>query len=142
MYEKIKEIIESGRYELSDMLKKIDTIWLQGDVTEEQKTELVKLAQEKANPENSYAPLQKQIELAFSEINALKERVDKLENQDPQPEPEPQEEYPPYKQPTGAHDAYNTGDKMTYTDGKKYICQMDNCVWSPDTYPAGWKLVE
>ena len=38
------------------------------------------------------------------------------------------EEYPAWVQPTGAHDAYNTGDKMTYTDGKRYICQMDNCV--------------
>ncbi len=50
------------------------------------------------------------------------------------------DEYPAWVQPTGAHDAYNTGDKMTYTDGKRYICQMDNCVWGPDVYPAGWKL--
>lgn len=143
MYEIVKNVINSGRFELNDILKKIDTLWVQGDITEEQKTELVNLAREKASPEDSYAPLQEQIELAFNEINALKERVDKLENQDPQPEPDqdPQEEYPPYKQPTGAHDAYNTGDKVTY-NGKKYICQMDNCVWSPDTYPAGWKLAE
>lgn len=53
------------------------------------------------------------------------------------------DEYPAWVQPTGAHDAYhNTGDKMTYGDGKRYICQMDNCVWGPDVYPAGWKLAE
>lgn len=51
------------------------------------------------------------------------------------------EEYPEYIQPTGAHDAYNTGDKVTY-NGKHYVCQMDGCVWNPATYPAGWEEVE
>ena len=51
------------------------------------------------------------------------------------------EEYPPYVQPTGAHDAYNTGDKVTY-NGQRYICRMDGCVWDPDTYPAAWERVE
>lgn len=50
------------------------------------------------------------------------------------------EEWPEFVQPTGAHDAYNTGDKVTF-EGKHYICQMDNCVWNPDQYPAAWKLV-
>lgn len=44
MYDVIKNVIESGRYELNDMLKKIDTIWIQGDITEEQKKELVMVA--------------------------------------------------------------------------------------------------
>ena len=52
----------------------------------------------------------------------------------------PVEEYPAYIQPTGAHDSYNTGDKVLF-NGKKYTCKMDNCVWSPETYPAGWEEV-
>lgn len=47
---------------------------------------------------------------------------------------------PEYKQPSGAHDAYNTGDKVTFK-GKKYECIKDNCVWDPEIYPDGWKLV-
>lgn len=54
---------------------------------------------------------------------------------------DPSIEYPDFKQPTGAHDAYNTGDKVTY-NGKHYISKIDNNVWSPDDYPAGWELVE
>lgn len=46
--------------------------------------------------------------------------------------------WPDFVQPTGAHDAYNTGDKITF-EGKRYICQMDNCAYSPSAYPAGWK---
>lgn len=127
MYETIKSVIESGRYELSDMLKKIDTIWLQGDITEEQKTELVKLSQEKANPENSYAPLQEQIDNLFqitgtlqADVKTLSDKVAKLEGGEIEPEP-PSTEYPEYKQPSGSHDAYYKGDKVTFK-GKKYIC--------------------
>ena len=41
MYEIFKNVINSKRYNLDDMLKKIDTFWVQGDITEEQKNELV-----------------------------------------------------------------------------------------------------
>lgn len=139
MYEIIKTVIESKRYELADMLEKIDTMWLQGEITEEQKTELVDLARENAKPENSYSDLQKQIEQAFSEIAALKVRVDKLDGTEPGPE-----EYPEYVQPTGAHDAYHKDDKVTYKD-KKYICIAPEdvaVVWDPETYPAYWQIVE
>lgn len=120
------------------MLEKIDTMWLQNKITEEQKTELVDLARENAKTENSYSDLQKQIEQAFSEIAALKVRVDKLDGTEPDPE-----EYPEYVQPTGAHDAYHKDDKVTYKD-KKYICiaPEDVVVWDPETYPAYWQIVE
>lgn len=48
------------------------------------------------------------------------------------------EEWPEFVQPTGAQDAYKTGDKVTY-NGKHYVSLIDNNVWSPDTYPAGWQ---
>lgn len=147
MYDIIKNVIASGSYELTDILKKIDTIWLQGALTEEQRTELIELARASADPENSYAPLQSQIDTLYTNMTemgktilSLADKITKLEGGSVTP-PET-EEYPAWVQPTGAHDAYTTGDKMTYTDGKRYICQMDNCVWGPDTYPAGWKLVE
>lgn len=30
------------------------------------------------------------------------------------------------------------GDKGTWK-GQHYICQLDNCTWNPDQYPAAWK---
>ena len=147
MYDIIKNVIASGSYELTDILKKIDTIWIQGALTEEQRKELVDLARTSADPENSYAPLQKQINTLYANMTemgktilSLTDKVSKLDGGSVTP-PET-EEYTAWVQPTGAHDAYNTGDKMTYTDGKRYVCQMDNCVWGPDVYPAGWKLAE
>ena len=48
------------------------------------------------------------------------------------------DEYPEWVQPTGAHDAYNTGDKVSY-NGKRYVCTIDANTYAPDVY--GWKSV-
>lgn len=48
------------------------------------------------------------------------------------------EEWPDFVQPTGAHDAYNTGDKVSF-NGEHYICKMDGCTWSPEDYPEAWE---
>lgn len=48
------------------------------------------------------------------------------------------EECPEWVQPTGAHDAYNTGDCVTY-NGKQYVSLIDGNVWSPSAYPQGWE---
>jgi chitodextrinase len=46
---------------------------------------------------------------------------------------------PVWRQPTGAQDAYNTGDRVRYPDedGAVYASTVDNNVWSPDVY--GWE---
>ena len=48
------------------------------------------------------------------------------------------DEWPEFVQPTGAHDAYNKGDKVTF-EGKHYISLIDGNVYSPTAYPAGWQ---
>ena len=141
LYGIIKNVLNAKEYELATMLTKIKTLWMEGDISDAQKEELVELARENAKPENSYAPLQNQIDTLFANYKELAQEILALKNGGVTPE-EPTEEYPPYVQPSGAHDAYNTGDKMTYTDGDKYICQTDGCVWGPDVYPNGWKKVE
>ena len=52
-------------------------------------------------------------------------------------------EIPVWKQPTGAQDAYNKGDKVHYPDADSpvYVSTIDNNVWSPDAYPQGWEVV-
>jgi len=44
-------------------------------------------------------------------------------------------------QPTGAHDAYNTGDKVLF-NGSTYESLINANTWSPTAYPAGWQLIE
>lgn len=49
------------------------------------------------------------------------------------------DEWPEWVQPTGAQDAYNTGDKVTF-EGAHYVSLIDGNIWSPAAYPAGWEL--
>lgn len=49
--------------------------------------------------------------------------------------------YPVWSQPTGAHDAYNKGDVVNY-NGTLYVSTVDGNVYSPDAYPAGWRVYE
>lgn len=54
----------------------------------------------------------------------------------------PQEEFPEWIQPTGAHDAYNTGDKVSHNE-KHWISLIDANVWEPsESVPTLWEEVE
>lgn len=48
--------------------------------------------------------------------------------------------YPVWVQPTGVHDAYQLGDRVSF-NGKNYESLINANVWSPSAYPAGWKEI-
>lgn len=74
--------------------------------------------------------------------------VDEPEPEQPEPEqPEeggddddPYKDVPDFVQPTGAHDAYNVGDRVKY-NGHVYESTMAGNTYSPDAYPQGWKML-
>lgn len=43
------------------------------------------------------------------------------------------EEFPEWVQPTGAHNIYNIGDKVSY-NGQHYVCTVDANVYAPGVY--------
>lgn len=47
---------------------------------------------------------------------------------------------PEWVQPTGAHDAYQIGDCVTF-NGHTYESKINANVFSPSVYPAGWTLI-
>ena len=155
MFNIFKNVIETSDFDLRDILNKIEESYIKSSLSKEEQTELEEMARQHAKPENSYASLQSQIDDLAQKIkelqvtinanaqgmSAIKEAVEKLGGVITPPEKPTEEEYPEYVQPTGAHDAYHVGDKITY-NGKHYECIFDGCVWTPDAYPAGWKLVE
>ena len=127
MYDVIKDVINTRRYVLADMLHKIDTLWAQGDIDDEQRTELIALAQGNANTAQEVNMLAK--------LEELEQRVKALETGST----EPGEAYPDYV----AGKWYYSGDKITF-EGGKYKCIAPDgavCTWSPKEYPAYWELV-
>lgn len=147
MYEVIEIVIDEGGYSLTDVLAKIEREWVLGHLTDEERDQLIEAARANAEPEGSMAPLQERmaaVELALKaaqeSIEAMDARLKKLEGQEP-PEPPIADEWPEFVRPTGAHDAYPKGAKVTYA-GKHYVSLIDGNVWPPDEYPQGWQLQE
>lgn len=52
--------------------------------------------------------------------------------------PDP-EVIPEWEQPDSTN-AYQIGDKVMF-EGKTYECVIANNIWSPASYPAGWKEI-
>ena len=46
---------------------------------------------------------------------------------------------PEWEQPDSTN-AYQIGDKVTF-EGKTYECVIANNIWSPASYPAGWREI-
>lgn len=44
----------------------------------------------------------------------------------------------PWVAPTGAHDAYQAGEYMRWTDEQIYRCTADATVHGPDVLPSAW----
>ena len=93
MYEIFKNALK-GQYELVDMLNKIAEYYIKGNLSKEEKEELEDEARNNANPENSYAPLETQLNEVFKRIKSLEGRVSILEGNNPEEPSEPVEEYP------------------------------------------------
>lgn len=140
MFETFQTIINAGGYDLDDLTQRIKTMYVMGELTEEEMKQLLESSQANAKPDDSYSPLPDRVKAIEELETTIEERLAKLEktSTDPDEPDEPADEWPEYKQPTGAHDAYHIGDKITY-NGKHYTCIYDGCVWTPDVYPQGWR---
>ena len=134
MYDIIMAAIQSGRFDLTDLTRKIGKYHIDGLLTDAQRDSLIAAARGKANPHNSYGEWQAEVDKIWVAIRALQAAA-------PVEQPEtPVDEYPAFVQPTGAHDAYPIGAKVTF-NGKRYTSNIAANVWAPDVYPAGWTLV-
>ena len=130
MYSIVENVIKNGNYNLNDIIRKIEVLWVQGSFTDEERNNLLLLARGEAKAENSVDVLEK--------LNELENRVRLLENG--KNVFEDTEEYPEYQDGKW----YYNGDKCSF-EGINYICIAPDgvaCVWSPSAYPQYWEEVE
>lgn len=138
MYKVTKSVIEMGGFDLTEILRKIDTLWLKGSITENERTELYAMAQTKAKAKDSIDIIAKISELA-AKVNALEIKLEGMESEAPEgtDEPVPYEEFVVGKW-------YYTGNHIRFK-GKNYVCTAPEgvvCVWSPEDYPSYWEVEE
>ena len=149
MYNDIMIIINNGEYNLADLLHRIDVLYTRGRLTDEEHEELTTKARENADQAVVYPNVEARVTELETWRLTVETRLKKLEEDtgevEPDPEPDPSDEYPDWHTPTGAHDAYYRDDKMTYTDGNRYICVAPagyGLTYGPDVLPDYWQKVE
>ncbi len=142
IYDDIVTVINNGDYDLSDLLHRIDVIYVNGKITDDEKDRLYTMARTDANPQYSLGPVLERIGALESWRKEVDKTLAELAKGDTPGGPgTPTEEWPEYVAPTGAHDAYYNGDKVTF-NGEHYTCIAPvgtACVWDPVTYPTYWR---
>lgn len=159
MYEVIKIVISSKRYELKDILTKIDTLWVQGSLTDDQRSELIDLARNNAMISNSVDILAT-LDNLDKRIKAMEEIIATLNKESGDTEietPEGEESQPDNTEGEGTEGDntevtepiypeyedgvwYRNGDIVSF-EGDNYECIAPDgqvCVWSPKDYPVYW----
>lgn len=124
-----ESVIKRGGYDLATLLKRIDGYHAEGKLSDAERDELYALA--RTSPEAQY-DLRAEIERLWAAVRRL-EANGKTDT-------DTENTVKEFVQPTGAHDAYMTGDTVLY-NGKVYISLIDGNVWSPNVYPQGWSEV-
>ena len=138
-----ERIIRNGTYNLEQMLRRINYYHAEGRLTDEDREALISLARGEA-PNALELDGKAEILALWRQIHTLQVRVTALEDGIVEPGETPaddSESFPEFVQPTGAHDAYQQGQGITW-NGQRYRSLIDANVWSPDVYPQGWELVE
>lgn len=129
-----ENVINRGNYELKGILSKIDACYIEGKISEEDRSYLVDIARNNAQVRNGVD--------VFKKLEELDKRVKALEERDTGTQGEgegPSIEAPEYV----VGKWYYNGDKVTF-ESKTYNCIAPEgavCTWSPTEYPPYWEEV-
>lgn len=124
MYSIVENVLKQGGYNLADIIRKIEILWVKGSLTDDEKDRLFSIARNGAKTENSLDILAK--------LNDLENRVRMLEEN--KITDQEATEYVSGKW-------YYAGDKISF-EGENYVCIAPEgtvCVWSPKDYPEYWE---
>lgn len=135
MYEILKSVIESRNFKLSEMTIKLDTLWVESKLTEEQYKELKQLMLDNANPITENPDLEQKYERLLLAYDEIVKRIIVLEEKAgivTDPEPEPGEiVVPKWVQWDGISKDYVKGSAVEH-NGKYYKSEFDGQnTWEP-----------
>lgn len=138
MYEIIKSVIEGGAFKLNDLSNKIDTLWVGGKLTDEERENLIYLMPDHLNPATEapqdYELLARQIADLKETVSSLSDRVTVLEGGETEPEEPTGVVVPEWEPWDGISNQYQYGAVVTH-NGKYWqnVLSGQQNVWEPES---------
>ena len=138
MYEIIKSVIEGGVFKLNDLSNKIDTLWVGGKLTDEERENLISLMSEHLNPATEapqdYELLARQIAELKETVSSLSDRITVLEGGETEPEEPTGVVIPEWEPYDGISNKYQYGAVVTH-NGKYFqdVLLGQQNVWEPES---------
>ena len=133
MFETLRQLISVGGYRLDDMILRIDTMYASGRLDDDERAQLIDLAQTNAD-QDVFLPSLKE------RVSALEQRVSTLENAG-DASPVGDDVVPEWVRPTSKDTMYNKGDLVMF-NGKKWQCLKNNVSTSPEEDSSRWQEVQ
>lgn len=128
IYDALETVITDGGYDLGDVLDRIDVLYADGELSEDERAQLIQLAQDNSKPVFDVQQALSDLTVRMQELDG---RVSALEGA-------PVEKYPAYED---GH-IYRQGDGCTYNGTKYEMVLPGETSASPEVYPDAWKKVE
>ena len=131
----LENVIKSGKFDLARATTLIESGYVAGEYTEEERQELLNLRDQHLKPE-SQAPEMLQVLLRLEEkYAALEARVAELEKGGAEPEPGEVEgeTYPAWEPWNGMDNRYQPGDKVTHNGFVWESRYAGQNTWEPGT---------
>ena len=83
MYDIIKNIIENGTFRVSDLTNKIDTLWAESKLSDDERSQLVQMMVDYLNPASEAPELKEMYERLEARVATLEAEVQALKGEEP-----------------------------------------------------------
>lgn len=134
MYEIIKNIIENGAFRVSDLTNKIDTLWAESKLSDDERNQLVQMMVDHLNPNSEAPELKEMYERLEARVATQEEEVKKLKGEEPGGGEEGTVTVPAWEPWDGISDKYKYGAVVTH-NGKYFLDVLQGMqnTWEPES---------
>lgn len=134
MYDIIKNIIENGTFRVSDLTNKIDTLWAESKLSDDERSQLVQMMIDYLNPASEAPELKEMYERLEARVTTLEEEVKKLKGEELGGGEEGTVTVPAWEPWDGISNKYQYGAVVTHNT--KYfldVLQGMQNTWEPES---------
>lgn len=129
MYEIIKTIIENGIFRVNDLTNKIDTLWAESKLSDDERNQLVQMMTDHLNPDSEAPELKDMYDRLEARVSTLEAEVQALKGEEPGTVT-----VPAWEPWDGISDKYQYGAVVTH-NGKYFLDVLQGMqnTWEPES---------